>query len=415
MCRRELAQATASRLELAAPVGGGLFLAASNNWIGWEEAIRNRFASDVLEYEAIASAAPQLTHEELLTNHAPRFGVHYLTGLLSETGLPLHVVYRILAIACLFGVVLLVDRILRGLPLRRSSYALLMGSLLAMPYVFRYLAVAPGMLQDTAFVLATAALMLGLLQGRTWLVTASLCLAVATRVEGALPLLPVVGVWLWVGPGFPHSVGGVRMRRLAVAIGLPLLVYVAVRWTATLFPNRGSVDPSPVVEDIANLPAGIDRLALHVGRTALGIAMPGALLLALGITAHRRQALCAMPFELWGSLALAAALVLQPLLLSVNFTVGGEPRLSALAAVPLVTACAIATAALRPRGGGKAWPSFARAEAVLIIVLLAASSLSHRFAEIGPASPAQFATLVLVCSVCLATLLARAFERRAPT
>ncbi len=153
---------------------------------------------------------------------------------------------------------------------------------------------------------------------------------------------------------------------------------MAERWTATLFPNRGPVDPSLVVEDIANLPAGIDRLALHVGRTALGIAMPGALLLALGIAAHRGQALRAMPFELWGSLALAAVLVLQPLVLSDRFTVGGEPRLSALAAVPLVTACAIATAALRPGGSGSGSRLRARRRSYVAIRRRAAAGVRGR-------------------------------------
>ena len=82
------------------------FVALVQRWPSWEEGIRVQFATDMDVYEVIARAAPGLPDTDILRAYAQRFSPHWLVGVLSDhVDVPLHSLYRIVAIACV-GLVL---------------------------------------------------------------------------------------------------------------------------------------------------------------------------------------------------------------------------------------------------------------------------------------------------------------------
>jgi len=136
----------------------------------------------VLEYQRIAEAAPRLPpHGSLLPQHAQHFAPHYLAGVIAQAGIPLHVVYRILALATLALIAIAVDRVVVDAGIGGGSYVVCMGALLSSPYLFRFDALAPGMVQDATFALGATLALLGLVKTRTWLVALGLALAILGR------------------------------------------------------------------------------------------------------------------------------------------------------------------------------------------------------------------------------------------
>jgi hypothetical protein len=60
------------------------FVWATTHWYSWQQTIDLLFGSDAQEYETIAKAAPGFPDEALPSQHANRFVPHYLVGLVSD-------------------------------------------------------------------------------------------------------------------------------------------------------------------------------------------------------------------------------------------------------------------------------------------------------------------------------------------
>ncbi|HWQ01534.1 MAG TPA: hypothetical protein VN449_05385, partial [Gaiellaceae bacterium] len=148
---------------------------ATTHWYSWQRTIDLLFGSDVVEYERVARAAPGFTDTPLPSQHADRFVPHYLVGLASDA---LQVgdrpVYYVVAFLLLGLMVFLVDRLIAPFGLRRLEYAVAIGALIANPYLFRFLAICPGRLADSVFMLGGLVALLGLLRGNPWLLVGGL-------------------------------------------------------------------------------------------------------------------------------------------------------------------------------------------------------------------------------------------------
>lgn len=376
------------RLLLIAPTA--IFVAATTQWMTWSEPIRLLFAGDVDNYTRIAVAAPHFTWPQI-TGHVSMWPVHYVVGTVSwATHLPVHATYYVFAIAVLAFLVAVLDRILVRLGVGVAAYGLAMGTALLNPYVFRYLALAPGMINDTVFIACVALVVLALLERRTTLLVVALTVAALARGWSTPPVQLAAAAWLLAD-------GGIVLRRrrrgAAAAIVLPFTAFGVAYWIGTLTPGHAqvvkdccSLTTITLLGDIVHLPGSAHAIALHLARTAIGIAMPLALLSAVGILVLGRRLRGFRPLD-WWLLAVSATLVSEPLLLSSSWNEGAEPRLVAYAVPALVAVTALAVDRV----------AFGARETVVLYLLVAAASLSHRFASIGPRSAGQFAALVFAC------------------
>ncbi|SRR5579871_904920 len=385
------------RLLLVVPLAA--FVAATTHWTTWSEPIRLHYASDVLHYEKIAEAAPHFTWPQI-TGHISMWPVHYLVGCLSKlTHLPLHATYYVAAIALLAYLVYLVDRILVRLGVGAAGYAVAMGAALLNPYVFRYLALAPGMINDTVFITCVALAVVALLEHRTWQLVGALVVAALARGWSTPPLQLGAAAWILADRGV-----AVRRRRVvaAAALVLPLAAFAIAYWLGTTTPGHAQalkdccgLTTITVVGDLAHLPGSAHALALHFARTAIGIAMPLAVLVAVAVVSFARRT-NPLPRTGWWLLGLSAVLVAEPILLSSAWNEGAEPRLVTYSVVPLVAATALAVDRLE----------LGRVETGVCLALFAVASLSHRFASVGPRTPGEFAALVFACAAAVVLLLA---------
>jgi hypothetical protein len=167
------------------------FVAATTHRYGFQQMIDLRYGTDMAEYERVARAAPGLPDQPMPVQHADRFIPHYLIGLASDL---FHVGVRPLYYACaivlLLAIVVLVDRAVSRLQLERAEYVLCIGALVANPYLFRFLAIAPAMLGDSLFVIGGAIALFGLLRTRGWILVAGLTIATLGRSEAVFRSLP---------------------------------------------------------------------------------------------------------------------------------------------------------------------------------------------------------------------------------
>jgi O-antigen/teichoic acid export membrane protein len=403
-----------ARLRLATLAPIVVFVAATTHWMSWQEPIRLQFAADVDDYVRIARAAPHFTWPQI-TGHLSMWPVHYVVGVLAKaTHIPLHVMYYVCAFAVLATIVLLVDQILVHLRVGLPVYAIAMAALLLDPYVFRYLALAPGMINDGVFIAGACLAVWALLDDRLGWLCAGLTIAALGRGLSVPPLLLAVGLWMVLlpRPGRPFIA-----RRIGQAFGVlavPTAAFAVAYAIGKTTPGHApalkdccSVTQLTIWGDISELPGSAGSFALHLYRIVLGLAMPLSVLAAAGLLVVR-AGVRHMPTAFWGALLVTGAMVAQPLLVSSHWNAGAEPRLTSLAIGPAVAAVAILLQTLVDQAGLR----FGRGELAAILALFAVASLNHRFANVGPRTAAQFAALELICIIAVVGLLAgRRFRR----
>lgn len=372
------------------------FLAATTHWMSWREPIEQHFAGDVASYERIAYAAPHFTWPQI-EGHVGMWLLHYLTGLAAKaTGIPLHLVYYVFAFALLTVILVLVDRLLLFARADLLLYAVCMSALILDAYVFRYLALAPGMINDTAFTAAVAGTALALLRRRLGWAIVALTVAAVTRDISLPPILLGAALWVLVGPWDGRAASRRRLTETAAVIIVPVLAAAVTYWAgqqapghAAPFKNCCRIAQISIWGDLSRLPGSAGALAVHLARIVLGIAMPLALVAAATIVAVRRRR--SPSPAVWAVLLLGGLLVAQPLLISSTWNAGAEPRLSSLAIGPIVAAVALLFVELDMH--------VSRLDAGVLITLFAVGSLSHRFAAIAPSTSGKFAALALSCAV----------------
>jgi len=356
----------------------------------WGEPIRRNYATDELQYESIARAAPGLPHTDVSAAASQRFVSHWLVGALSDiTQLGLHTTYRIAAFACLAGIAFVVVRLAVAFELPLGAGVLALGLVITNPYEWRLLLIAPAMLSDAVLVLGVAIALLGLVEERPWTAVAGCTLAVLGRETG---LAVAVGVCVWFA---------VKHRRLPAALSLlvPAAVFAAVKAVGETF---ATPDPSAggftVVSPLLRLPASARELADHFGRVVIAAPTALAILAAALFVLARRQRHEALGAPMLAALLLAALVFLQPAAFNPDWVQHNETRLAALGVVPLSLAAAAAFA--------RTPAAASRALSLTAALLVALASLHHRYTWGGLVeSPRTFVAVEALASVALACLI----------
>ena len=399
------------RYRLAA---SGAWLAAvwaTTHWYAWQRTIDLLFGSDVVEYERVARAAPGFTDTPLPSQHADRFVPHYLVGVVSDALLVRdRLVYYVVAFVLLGLMVFLVDRLIAPFGLRRLEYAVAIGSLIANPYLFRFLAICPGRLADSVFMLGGLVALIGLLRGNPWLLIGGLIAATLGRSEAVIPLVVLAPIGVLVSREWRAKPPRPRFGTAVCAFAVPLAVYGLVRLADHTF----SVRDHPgffgltIFGTLRDLPHGSGRFGLHLARIVVGIA--GALAVLLGAMAARRLGrYSALPFPFWAALAGGLAVSGEAFLLNPTWINGSEPLLAALGAAFFAVAAAAALGSLDV----DRW-TLGLTGGLVALGGLAVMSLNHRYAAITPVStPGQFAALTVAGGIAVGVAIAIGGSSRA--
>lgn len=364
-------------------VAGGWLAAiwATTHWYGWQETIDLLFGSDAQEYETVAKAAPHFPAEAIPSQHANRFVPHYVVGLGSDLfHAGVRPFYYVCAFALLLALVWIVDRLVAPLRLDRFGYALSIGALVANPYLYRFLAICPGRLADTVFIIGGALALLGLLRGSGILLVAGLVIATLGRAESSFPLLLLAPVGIWLSPLWRPRSSRERGLTAAAAIAVPLLAYALVVVADDSFSRKDHPGfwELTIFGVFRHLPGSAHELGAHSLRVLGGVIGPAALI-AAGLVARRMRRIEApLPFAFWASLVAGVVVAAEGWILSPEFIHGNSGLIAALGSAFLVVAAAGALEGL----------SFAPAGGAVAIAGLGLVSLHHLYAWISPVSTA---------------------------
>jgi hypothetical protein len=384
--RRETALGTsADRTRFVALASWVVAALAVQHWFSWSGAIRGArldtgFGADMRYYDRIARAAPSFPDTHILRPYAERFPVHWLVGVIADaTDIGLHPLYRIAEFLVLALVLIAVHRTLVRLELGTPEHVLALGLLAASAYPVHYLLAAPGILSDTVFMLGLSACLLGFVRGSFPLVLGGLLLAALGR-QTAVPVAIAAALWVAFAPAWRSA----RYRYAASAALLPVGLWIGLHFAADGFadPERGGVHDLTAVGYLSD----VGDIAGHLGRVALGILVPCALVAGAWLRTRGD-----VPR---GALLLAAAVVVQPLVLGPASAGGNETRLAALCLPALVLAAGALLRGVRLQ----AWEVGAIAAAVF------AAGLHHRYTHVGLDRPAWLALEIAGSAVILVVL-----------
>jgi hypothetical protein len=360
---------------------------AVQRWVSWGDAVRagvrdTGFGADMRFYEVIARAAPSFPDRHVLRPYAERFPVHWLIGVTGDaTGAGLHPLYRVAELVVLALVLVVVGLVLARVQLEPSGQVLALGALVASAYPVHYLLAAPGMLSDAVFLLGLALCLLGFARGSFAIVVGGLLVGVLGR-QTAVPVAFAAAVWAAYAPAWRHARYGYATATALAPVALWLVLHFAADSFAN--PEPGGLDDLTVTGFLT----GPGALAHHLGRIALGVLVPCAL--AAGAWLRTRGDVPR------GALLLAAAVVVQPLVLGPASAGGNETRLSALSLPALVVAAGALLHGARLRG----W------ETALLAAAIFAAGLHHRYTNVGIGRPGWLA-LEIAGSVVILAVLAR--------
>jgi hypothetical protein len=151
---------------------------------------------------------------------------HYLVGLGSDAFRigDRHLYYGV-AFILLLAILVVLDRLLRPFRLDRIEWALCIGALITNPYLYRFLALAPGRLADSVFIIGGALALLGLLRASPWLLVGGLVVATLGRSESVFSLALLAPIGVLVSPDWRPLPRGRRWSSAAASLLVPLGVY----------------------------------------------------------------------------------------------------------------------------------------------------------------------------------------------
>jgi hypothetical protein len=365
-----------------------VFALAVQRWASWNDGLRELYASDMRFYEIIARAAPGFPKTHVLRAYAERFPVHWLVGELAHTtSVPLHTVYRVADLAIVASVVAVVHLALRTIGVGRREYALAIGALVASPYPVHYLLASPGMISDGLFELGLAVLMLGFVRESIGGVLLGLVLATLGR-QTALPIAPAAALWAMLLPAWRDA----RRRYVATILLVPAAVYGVLHVAADSF-----VQPRPASFSGLTVWGYIvepHQLAAHLGRTAVAVVVPVALIAAAWWRSRG-------PLPL-GALLIAADVIVQPILLGPVSDGGNEPRLAGLAVPALVVVAGLVLRRVR----------LSRAETLLGVIAIGLAGLHPRYTDLGHYRAADWVALEALATLALLVVIGRTWPLR---
>lgn len=365
--------------------------------------LTNRFkvphvwGNDVESYIAIAAAAPQFPERAVGSAYAGRWVPHWAVGALQGlTGLSLHATYWTVALGLVVGLLVVACAVFASADLSPGLGPIGVAAFALAPYAsIRATLTAPGLLQDLVFVLGLAVCLVGLLRVSPALVLGGIVLALCGR-QTMLLVLPVAAVWILIEPAWSAST---RRRWWAAAVvGVGAAAYAAILAVAAGFDFP--FGPDGLGDTVVLDPPGLRAAASHLGRTAIPFVALGAVLAAVAfVLARGRVRVGDVPRRVWLALAMWAAIVVQPLLISPDFPgfAFNEQRLAGLGLLPFVLAVVLALDVAVTRG----LLGVRRTGSAIAAGVLAIASLSHIFTWIGPSNLAQFLALQLAAAAVL--------------
>ena len=385
---------TASLILLA---GIALVLLAPARWTGNESI--HPWADDPVAYERIAAAAPDLPDGHMASAHSERFIPHYIVGTFNNvTGLSLHASYRIFALLTIFATLLVAERILRTLRPPWWIYAFSLSAFALAPYALREIILFPASFQDLVFVLGAGISMLGLLRLQYPVVLIGALVALSGR-QTALLFAAAAAIWIVFAPAWKarESLRTRLLQGAALVVGLGI-AYLVIKQVVK--PFTISFGPDSPTDTIIFGPPGAHEVLSHLARCLDPIIVPGAALATvLAILATGGARLRELPTELWLSLLLSAAIIVQPVVINPDFPgfSSNEQRLTGLGLLPLCVALAIALIEADRRR--LIVPSTSLLAGGLTV--LAVGSLHHIFTVVGPGDVKEFAAIQILCALLL--------------
>jgi hypothetical protein len=381
------------------------FIWATTHWYSWQQTVDLLFGSDAPEYERVARAAPHFPHEPLPSQHANRFVPHYLVGLGSDAfHIGVRHLYYICAFVLLLVILVVLDRTLRGFRLGRVEWALCIGALVTNPYLYRFLAIAPGRLADSVFILGGLVALLGLLRANPWVMVIGLVIATLGRAESVFTLALLAPVGVLLSPDWKRLTPRRRWVSAAASLIVPLVVYglVVVADDSFSYKDHPGFWGLTIFGDLRHLPGSADTLGAHGARTVVGIIGAAALVVGALVARWTARPAGKLSFAFWAALVAGVVTSGEALILSPGFIHGNSPLLSALGAAFFVVA---AGAAL----DGWALAPWAAAVALGGLVVI---SLHHRFSTISPVStPNPYAAMAALAAVAVMVAVAMGAKR----
>jgi hypothetical protein len=382
-------------------------VAATNRWVSWAEGFRLLNPLDERSYIAIARAAPHLPKRKLPQEHAQRFVFHYLIGLIAHgVGLAPEKLYLVAAVLVMLVLVGLMALVLRQLEIGTSAFAICLAVFVLNTYSLRYYLLAPGEIADLLFEVGLVVSLLGLLRARYPLVLLGVVVATLAR-QTEVPVALVTAAWVYAGPGWTAAPQRDRLLRAGLVLAITAAIYIAEVAISAPFGRASTPDFTHwfLISDVESLPTGAGALGQHFLRSVNGL-LAVAALFAVAVWAGRRgrattpggAAGLASPL-LW-TLAVAAAIIIQPLAFSAQYAAHNETRLAILGLAPCVVALGYVLKPLlerRPLSSRTTW---------VLLVILAVDSLHHIYTTIGTDRASQTVILQIVCAAALAAVLA---------
>lgn len=389
------------------------FLAATNRWMSFSHGFVYARANDEGAYLKIAHAAPSLLSQRIADQHAQRWPVHWMVGTIADLGgWQVEIVYRYAAIALVLAACLTLAAVLIRLRVSTAIGAVCILAMTTNPYALRYYGLAPGYLADLAFDFGVGLTLLGLIGRRLPFVLAGLLIGIVSR-QTMLPVVFVVVLWIALSHDWRDEHRWRWLASAGAALAVPLAAYLVVHHAAADFSQAGTpLGKLTIYDALTRLPGSAHDLANHFAHVVNGLFVVAALL----IVTLPRCRWSALGASFWGSLAVGLAIALQSAALNPDpinndFNSSNEPRLTALALVPLVVAVAVA------RVNAERETARPLATAPLTVAALAAvmliGSLHHEMTWVSTGS--RGGTLALEVLVGLVVLvLAAVSDRRRP-
>jgi hypothetical protein len=378
-------------------VGLLIVLLLPNRWTG--NGSIHPWSQDVVSYERIAAAAPDLPSGTIGSAYSERFVPHYLVGLVNEvTGASLHASYRILALLCIAAILFVAHRVFAELRPPWWIYAFGVSLFVLAPYSLRAVILEPGSYQDLVFVLGAGLTLFGLLRVSVPLVLVGAAVALCGR-QTALLFGLAAAFWILVAPEWRRLENRPRIGTAVATVGLLAVGYLTIK--AIVHPFTAHFAPDSLHDTIVFGAPGLGATASHFARCLEPIVVPGtALATVVAILAAAGARLRELPTTLWLALLLALAIAIQPAVINPDFPgfSSNEQRLTGIALLPLCVALAIAL--LEADRRRLLLPSPALVYAGLAVI--AVTSLHHIFTVVGPSGKAQSEVLQVLGALALA-------------
>lgn len=395
---------------LAASLGLLVFLGITNKWVSWHAAIYQYKSYDDTNYRLMAQAAPGLLHGRIPEWHAERFAVAWVVGVTAKVlGFSVVTSFRVWVILLIIGICLVLGELLVRTGLSLQGAIVCMAVLILNVYAFRPYLLAPGSVDDLAFVFGATIAVRGLVLRSPASLLGGLLVATAGR-QTALPPAAVAAVAVALDPVWRQRLGSWRLPFAAATIGLPLVVYGVIRVVSHPFAG-----PPPSIDAMTLLGASLSLggLGQHFARCINVLLSIGALLLAglwlirgtpSGVRA-RRPPIPHPPAAIFACLAFGLAIIAQPAVINPAWASYNENRLSVMGLVPLVAAFGLMLAEIERARARQL--SVGAASAMVGVLLL--GSFHHISTVIGTANKGQTLVLEVLVAVALLLILPRAF------